>query len=175
MRKNEALFWIVVALAVFQLMWQHRQMPDHVASHFNWEGDADGWATKGTHLWMMVLVYGLMAFSFGILPLLISRLPVSLINLPHREYWLAPERVKGTVGLIRDRMANLGVITFLFFMIVNYQVGEANKLTPPKLPAAFIWGLMLYMVVVIAWSVRFIMDFRKPGGGIPTEPSGRGR
>ena len=97
--------------------------------------------------------------------MVIGRLPVSMINLPHREYWLAPERVKGTIGIIRDRVANLGVMTFLFFMVVNYLVGEANKVQPPKLPAAFIWCLVIYIVVTIIWSIRFVLDFRKPEDG----------
>ncbi|MCB0364993.1 MAG: DUF1648 domain-containing protein [Bdellovibrionaceae bacterium] len=159
MRKNEILFWIVVVIAFAQHVWQIHLLPEKMATHFNWEGYADGYAPRDVHMWMMLVVYGIMAFSFGLLPHVITKVPPSLVNLPRKDYWLAPVRVKATLQDIRDRMAWLGIVVFLFFMVVGHLVSEANKLSPPRLPDAFLWCLGIFLTITVVWSIRFIRDY----------------
>lgn len=161
MRKNEILFWIVVVIGVIQHMWQIQYLPEKMATHFNWEGYADGYAPRDVHMWMMLVVYGIMAFSFGVLPHLIARVPPAFINLPRKDYWLAPERVATTLGDIRDRMAVFGIMIFLFFMVVGLLVAEANKQIPPRLPDAFMWSLAGFLIITAVWTIRFIRDYYK--------------
>ncbi len=65
------------------------QLPDRVASHFDLSGKADGWSTKQGLLRAYLGIIGLVALTilggaFGV-----SKLPVSVINLPNRELWLS--------------------------------------------------------------------------------------
>src|SRR6185295_9706960 len=78
------------------LAWSATELPARVASHFNFAGQPDGWMSRTSYLLVeAALAIGLPLFIVGISSLT-RVLPARLWNLPHREYWLAPERRKQT-------------------------------------------------------------------------------
>lgn len=68
------------------------QLPLRVASHFNARGLPDGYMARETFFTDLALLGGGLVVLLLLTPLLLRALPDSLINLPHRDYWLAPER-----------------------------------------------------------------------------------
>lgn len=73
-------------------VWSGSQLPERVATHFNGSGEPNGWMSRSAHQEFM-LIFGL-AFPMVIVLLCYASrfLPRGLVNIPHREYWLAPER-----------------------------------------------------------------------------------
>ena len=67
-----------------------QQLPATVASHFDAHGNANGWMDRTLFLLLMVLIGLLMPGMTLLLSFLLRWVPTSQINLPHREYWLAP-------------------------------------------------------------------------------------
>src|SRR3954468_21478203 len=76
------------------------QLPDRVATHFGAGGEPDGWMSRSSHLLFMG-VFGL-AFPLFVVGLffILRFLPDSGLNIPHRDYWLAPERRSETFAYL---------------------------------------------------------------------------
>jgi hypothetical protein len=103
--------------------------------------------------------------AFGI-PAIFSKLPMSLINLPHREYWLAPERRAETLAFLDSSFAWFGCVVLLVVIdAVNYAIGRnlhpGAQLDPPVL----IYVLGGFFVFTILWSIRLLTHF----GQIPRD------
>ena len=93
--------FLLVLVACGAFVWiTSGDLPPVVASHFGPGGTADGFMGKGAYtafmLAFVVVVPALVAGS----TLLVGVLPTTLINLPHREYWLATQRRAATLDAL---------------------------------------------------------------------------
>ena len=87
-----ALILLLALYAVFagSLIYAAGELPDEVATHFDFRGDANGWMSKPADLLLMgALGLALPLFLIGIC-YATRFLPMGMVNLPNREYWLAP-------------------------------------------------------------------------------------
>ena len=74
--------------SAFRLYWIS---PEIVAVHYGSPGTPDAW---GSPMELLVLFGCMIAFSTAIslvIPVLVRRSPAWMINIPNKEYWLAPE------------------------------------------------------------------------------------
>jgi uncharacterized membrane protein len=163
MAANQRRVSLVLVLAgALQSAYYYPQLPSIVAAHFDAAGRPNGWAPKGAFLALYGLVVALMIGLFLIVPVLIARLPVSLINLPNKEYWLAPERRRQTWVTIQSYLSVLGNATVAFVISVFQLVVWAN-LSPPPLLSPVMWLLLLVLLAFAAiWAVRFMRAFTRP-------------
>src|SRR5262245_44660873 len=91
---------------------------------------------------------------------LIQRVPLSMINLPHKEYWLAPERRASTLAFMTRRSTIFGAFMAGFLCYVHWLVVEANRAVPPHLPAApFVAGMVVFGIVTVLWAGAFVAHF----------------
>ncbi len=81
-------------LVRYAMVWP--QLPDTVASHFDGRGMPNGFQSRAVFMSIMVGVQALLGFAFGVVPRLLHLLPPRMINLPHRDYWLAPAHPERT-------------------------------------------------------------------------------
>lgn len=166
MRLDRAALTVLLLLAVLaavQLIHYHPLLPDRVAVHFDTSGEPNGWDSKTE----FVLVYGAIeAFIvlFGVaFAFFISKIPASLVNIPHREYWFAPERYEGTIGFLADYIlwleaATLGFLIATAQLVFKVNLGDA----PPRLTGDF-WYVMAAFVAVLIWlTVKIVLRFRRP-------------
>lgn len=95
MKSSYGAAFVLLLLYAFFLgywAWSGTQLPDRLATHFNGSGEPNGWMSRSASQTFM-LVFGFLFPLFIILVCSATRfLPVSLINIPNRQYWLAPER-----------------------------------------------------------------------------------
>ena len=138
-------------------------MPPDVASHFGASHAANGFMTRGAYLiFMLAFGLGLPALVAAIIAFL-PRVRPEAINIPHREYWLAPARRQQTVDALSASGAWFGALLTLFIAGVHYVVVEANRVTPPELPAGMFYALITIFVAVLAfWIVSLYLRFRNP-------------
>src|SRR5262245_44653287 len=104
--------WVLAGmllLALIHIGVSYPALPERVASHFGTEGKADGWMTKGQFAIFYVAMTGFMTLLFLGIGKLVEVTPNDLINLPNREYWLAPGRRATTIAAISSEMAWFGV------------------------------------------------------------------
>ena len=158
------IFSLLVVAALAQAGWQHGRLPERVASHFGFDGRADGWMTRdelvasqaGLVLCLAALIGGLARFT--------SKVPDRFINLPHREHWLAPGRRAETFGWLERLLLGLGSLLLLFFGWLFQQTFEANLLPEPRLSLQLL-PLMVSLFVFTTGLVTMLMfRFRLPPG-----------
>ena len=120
------VFASLVLLSVAQAFWQHSRLPETVASHFDASGKANGWMPRGTQTaWHIGTVLFMTAMFEGIARLN-RRIPDELINIPHRAYWLAPERRAETIAGLGTLVRLMGCVLLAFFIGVFHQVYRVN-------------------------------------------------
>jgi hypothetical protein len=124
-------------------------LPERVATHFGADGRADGWMPKTSHFQlMMAVVAGMPPFiagAFGAVRLL----PAELINLPNKDYWLAPERRAESLGWIARAGFWFASAEAAFLIAIHLLVVQANSQTPPQLSNG-IWVMLAAMGTSVA-------------------------
>lgn len=138
-------------------------LPETVAVHFGFKGEADNWSDKMEFIY---IIGGLMMFLttlfFG-LPTLIKKLPDSMINLPNKEYWLASERRDFALAAVGRSFNEIGSRTLLLIAVVFELTCRANMLKPAYLsPETFLLLLGMFLFSVIVPIVYLVKQFSKP-------------
>lgn len=158
------LLWAATATTLAVLTVVTGELPERVPTHFDAAGRADGWSTPlGFALGMGGLSLGLTALFF-LLSLLVPRTPSGLINLPHRDFWLAPERRKESLRSVADRLCALGAGTQVLVLgLVLYCVRASRSQEPQTGPDRTTWIFLLgYLAFVAAWIVALHRRFPRP-------------
>jgi len=141
----------------------YAQLPDVMASHFNARGVPNGWQTKSAFFSVLVGVTVLAAvIGFGI-PRIISVMPMELINLPNKRYWLAPEQRAETMDFLNGYFAWFGCALFAIILLtINFAL-QAN-LHPGRPPNAFpmLFLLASFLAYAIFGTVRVFKRFGPP-------------
>jgi len=151
----------VVAWAALLLFYAPR-LPERVASHFNFRGEPDGWMPKAAFLFGNV---GVVIFTVAIMvgaAAWLTRLPDDAINLPNKEFWLAPERRATTLRIVGDSLHWLGVATVALLGSVTLETCRANLLPEPRLGIGVWVSLVAYLVYTVFWAAALTRRFRPP-------------
>lgn len=149
-------------LALAQHGWYWNQLPDRVATHFNWRGEPDAWMSKHAATLAMCCFQLGMPLLMLVMAELVAVLPVRWINLPHREIWLSPERRGETIAYVRGFMARIAVLLTIFFLALNHLVFRANR-DSTNLNSLWFAGVLLTFLLCIFQQTRSMqLRFRHP-------------
>ena len=148
------LLWIIYTAMI---VTTYEQWPASVATHFDLRGQPNGWMDRIPN----IVAYGVLGvalpmFVYGIF-CLASIFPSRFVNIPRREYWLAPERRDATMRELRRQSLWLGSLILLFLMGLYAITLEANQHLPPRLSsnwvllhlAGFFLGLAIWVVLLL--------------------------
>ena len=167
MRTSVLFCWLVFLAGVLLSYHYYPLLPESVPSHFGSEGKADGWMEKDAFLTFMGILGVSILGLFLVLARLLRHIPNSLINLPHRDYWLAPERRTETLERIGDMLAWFGVATLCFFLAILKMSFDAALMEDPRLDEGIMTALLVgYLGYTALWVVRLYARFRKPAPGL---------
>lgn len=137
-------------------------LPAQVAVHFGPNGTPNRWQAPADYLrFMLIFGTAIPAFVLGTF-VLIRRLNGWGLNIPHKEYWLAPERRQETFDYVQRRGLWLTGLLVAFLTIVHWSIVAANTQTPVALQPAFFLGLGVFLAAMLAWGITFTRHFRKP-------------
>jgi len=158
------LFLFLASLA--QLGWYLPRMPASMATHYDAGGVPNGFMTPGTALEVHLAILGVLALAFVALPALLGKVAVGLINIPHRGYWLSPERRAASLAALRSRMEALGCAALLLMLGIGEFSFRANLDPAPRLPT---WPLLCvvgaFLAFLVVWMVLLIRRFPRPQAG----------
>jgi len=137
-------------------------LPERMATHFDASGQANGWMNRSS----AVVFQGVVGL---ILPLIIVGvlytvrfLPTQLINLPRRDFWLAPERRDETCLYLARQGFWLASLLVLLQGMVWYQLIESNSRSVPQLSSSgFLVTLGVFGVALIFWVIKLFRHFAR--------------
>jgi uncharacterized membrane protein len=163
-RIPRGIFFAIVLATIAQCVHDFPLLPDRLASHFGASGIPNGWMTKAQFMLMYgVVLIPALAIEFWVSRQIANK-PDARLNLPNKEYWLAPERRAETFAYFETFFAWYGCV-FLFVLV--YAMGlamRANFDTPPRLPtgpiASDIAGFVLFNVGAV---IAMLRRFSNPG------------
>ena len=159
-RLPSAVFVFLVFVGFLQARKFAATMPPVLATHFGGSGAPNGWQSQFFILEIVLLGVCLL-LAFGI-PRLIGVLPISLVNVPNKEYWLAPERRQETLAFFKAQFAWFGCGFLAFLIVVNQLVFDANQSQPRRLNGgAFTVAMVVFLAFVGIWTVRLIVRFAR--------------
>jgi uncharacterized membrane protein len=162
-RPIQIVFLALLTIAIGSAFWQHTHLPERVATHFNASGQANGWLARGTHTGLQIATLLFMTAVFQGIAALNRRLPKELINLPRRDYWLAPARAAATHEVITRFVLQLGCVVLAFFIALFHFVYRANFTSPPRLDLQIWWATGFLFAAAAIIVVRLVLRFaRKP-------------
>lgn len=138
-------------------------LPERVATHFDISGQPNAWSSNLTNTLLFCGLFVFLLFLFAGIGLLLKKIPVSLINIPNREYWFTPERRESSVTRVKDFMAQFGFFTNIFIAGILFMTFYANRQGAPiPVIAMFAW-LAVFLVFVVGWVVQLYRAFKLPG------------
>ena len=137
------------------------RLPERVAVHFGVGGEPDGWSARTTFAILMLSIAGGQFVLFWLISRFLGRLPDALINVPYRDYWLAPERRQRCFELVGDWLGILVAGTMAFMLALQHVVVEAN-LGDGTLGPGFGWSMGAYLTFVGVWLWRLFVALRPP-------------
>lgn len=139
------------------------QLPERVATHFNGSGQPNGWMSRSANQ-IFMLVFGFAFPLFIVLLCYATRfLPSGLVNIPHREYWLAPERRQATSGYLVRHSFWFACLAVGFVLGMQCSIVLANRQTPPHLSTALLLAVVgPFLAGTAVWVVVLFRHFRHP-------------
>ena len=171
MKKQHVILILLLFAVIIQCSYYYVKLPDTLASHFGKGGNPDSWSSKTEYFAVILVAYGFgigsVVFGFFILPSCIKYFPDSMISLPNKDYWLAPERREKTFRDLRPMIDWMGIMTIAFI------VGVMQIVFRSSLPDVQHFSIEIFLVLVglyaaysIVWGIRLYRRFSKP----PTLP-----
>ncbi len=161
-RHPALLLAVLYAAFVALLIHDASRLPERVATHFDWHGQPNGWMSRQGYLTFMAIFGLVFPLVPAVMSLLVRFLPAGAINIPHREYWLAPERRGETASYLFRHMLWLSSIMSALTSVLHQMTVEANQQAPPRLSNA-IWALLaVFLVGIFVWGFALVRHFRLP-------------
>ncbi len=152
------VYCLLLILGLLQWANVYSQLPATMASHFTGDGTPNGWQPKEVFFGLTSIILAFTAIPAFFVSRKISKLAPDKINLPNKEYWLAPERREGTWRFISAFMAWFGCA--LLFVLL-YAVSQAINYNLPSIhrfDSRGMWivlgGFILSVTLGLAYFVR---------------------
>lgn len=143
-------------------------LPDTpISTHFDSTGRVDGVTNPLAFGLMMVGVNSYMFVLLLLIPWLTGKMPPSLISLPNKDYWLAPERKPQALKTLAKEIHGLGVITLQYLFWISAGIVYLNTTDLGESGAPLSFNLLLgvtgvYLLFIVYWCVRLWRAFPKP-------------
>lgn len=156
----QRIFLFVLVAAGAFVWFTSGDLPALVASHFGPGGAANGFMAKDTYtVLMLAVVVGVPALVASTTQL-VRILPPQMINLPNRQYWLAPERRAATLEALASLNLRFALALAVFLCFVHWLVVRANAVQPARLPETlFFVGLAAFGAATLAWLLVLFRRF----------------
>jgi len=153
--------FLLVLVACGAFVWiTSGDLPPVVASHFGPGGAANGFMGKGAYTTLMLAFVVAMPALVAWSTLLVRVLPTKLINLPNRQYWLAPQRRATTLEALSSLSLPFAFVLAVFLCFVHWLVVQANAARPATLPETPLFvGLALFGLATLLWLVTLFRRF----------------
>lgn len=165
MKSSRVSVFVLAGLCVVFLVYlvlSAPLLPERVATHFGGGGRPNGWMSRSSHLLFLGAIGVGLPLLFAGIARLIKLSPTRFLNIPHREYWLSPERRSETCAYVSRQLLWLACLMVVFFTGIQYLTIQANRMSPVRLPMELFLPLVGAFVLSLgAWVIALIWRFAK--------------
>lgn len=158
-RAAKTIFLLLFAISILLPLIYYNQLPERIASHFDFYNRADNWTSKSGYLIFHYVIIFFFFLIFGGMSYYAPRFPSSLINLPNKEYWLHESRREHTFSLLQAMLLWLGSVCLALFVYMFYEIFNANVSGSQQI-SSFSWVSVIVFIVANAIIViKYILYF----------------
>jgi uncharacterized membrane protein len=163
MKLRHVVLVAIVMCALVQAIYYYPRLPERIALNFDASGHPDGLGTRNEFFAVEGAVVAGMTVLLLLLEWLVPRMPASRVNMPNKDYWLAPER-RAATDLMIQRWLSAFLLLSLGFLVYVIQLAILVNVTGDNAYMSVpMWaGLGVFLLLDTALSVQFILKFRKP-------------
>ena len=163
MRFGRIFYIVAILICVFEILRLWNLAPPQMAAHFNVQGSPDRFVSKAEFFWFQIQTMLVVIVVSILSQILFLILPVKLINLPNREYWLPPERRAETV----DRLSSFAAMMFGVILLAIQAGFELSTYANFQTPIIFNaqWMLMVLSISIVLIALMLFQlraSFRLP-------------
>lgn len=144
------------------VIWGWSTFPDRVPVHWGDGGDADRLVSRDRAVVELVVIGGALALLLGGAAALVARLPLSLVNVPHKEHWSRPENRPELNRRLGTDLYVIATATLLLLTVIAVQVGMVADDPDPRLGPLFWVAFVLYLVMVVGIAVNSALRRYRP-------------
>ena len=156
------LYAFLILVCLLMMAYYYPQMPQRMASHFGADGRVNGWQSRDAFFVLMLLVTSTSAIVGFLAPRQIAARSNARINLPHRDYWLAPERRERTMRFISATMAWFACGILLVLVSGTFLALRANLAPDHRFNSeAMLVVLGGFLLGLLGLLVGLVRHFRK--------------
>ena len=142
MRYGRVFYVIVLLICLFEIARLWNITPAQMAAHFDIQGNPNRFVPKAEFFWYQIQTMLVMVVVSLLPQILFLFLPVNLINMPNREYWLSPARRGETVG----RLSSFAAMMFGVILLAIQAGFEISAYANLQTPILFNAQLMLMIM-----------------------------
>ncbi len=159
------LFWVALGGFTGSLAYLSVAAPDRVPIHVGASGVADRVVDRGQAVLELSLIgYGTAALLAGSAAL-VHRLPLSLFNVPHRDYWTREEHEEALRSLVARDLWAVNALTMVFFSVLVILVTSAADDSDAKLASGALVLAVAYLAVLSAYLFLAMRSYRPSDAG----------
>jgi uncharacterized membrane protein len=137
-------------------------LPENLATSFNFAGEPECWMSRTSYMLFVSGMGSLVIIAIAIIGLLCAYLPAKWCNVPHRDYWFAPERRVETKRYIFQQMLWFDCLLSCFLIAVHFSTIHANKIMPQHLPGAEFFSIVSCFVAgTLIWVLMLLLHFAR--------------
>ena len=157
--------WLTLAAVVVGIIrpimvWD--DLPPILATHFQADGTPDGMSARFEFFVSYGLIMGLVLLSLIGSVVLMDRIPVKYLNLPHKDYWLKSGRLPEARAKMSLAMWWMSAATMLLSTATLELVLRSN-LTRTPLEGGLMWTVMgAYSLFTLVWVGKLLLGFSPP-------------
>jgi len=154
------IYGLLAAAGLLYFSFLYPQLPDPMASHFNASGAATAWIPKPGSFILMLVVTLAASVPVFLVPRSLAKLSNDKINLPNKEYWLAPERRAETIQYLGAQMGWFGCALLAFLFCGLYNALAANFRPDHHFDSgSFYIVLGAFLAFILVWLARLLSHF----------------
>jgi uncharacterized membrane protein len=155
------IFILMATGAVIYFALLYPQLPQQMASHFNASGRPTAWMPKSVFFFFFPGVCLFVLMMTLLVPKFIASKPNDKINLPNKEYWLAPERRSQSFQFLETYLAWFGCALLALLISGFYFSLTANLRDDRTFDSnSFYVVLGAFLAFTIVWMVRMTAHFK---------------
>ena len=151
MKVSTIILAILILVYIGQMFYFYPQLPETIASHFDASGQANGFMTKNSFFAFETILLVFLTAMFSLIAKWLPKMPDSSVNLPNKDYWLAPERRAQTFAVFDNFFAWLNVAVAAMFVGINQIVLTANltRKDPNPMTLWIVLGAFFALIIIL--------------------------